>query len=87
MDAEIVSMEGDAGVNSSQNSVENHDEMNDLTEAHNEAHNEDAIDSAHLRQFDVLDEVQGDESGSENDDNEQKGKKRDFRLIFSVEFL
>lgn len=71
MDAEIVSMEADNCVNSSQNSEENPDEANISSEDHYEADNV----TDHLRQFDVLDEVQGDDSGSENGDNEQRGKK------------
>lgn len=69
MDTKIVSIKGVA--NSSQNSEENQDEMNTSNEDHNEA----AMMADHLRQFDVLDEVQGDDSGSENDDNEPKGKR------------
>lgn len=49
------------------NNAGNETETN--TDEHFEADNE--ID--HLRQFDVLDEVQGDDSGSENGDNELKG--------------
>lgn len=46
----------------------------------------------HLRQFDVLDEVQGDDSGSENGDNEQKGKNSieflvEFRLLMQHVFI
>lgn len=77
-------MDGDTGgVNSSQNCEEMADEMNDYAEDNNSTDdNNDATDiTNHLRQFDVLDEVQGDDSGSENGDNEQKGKKRDFRLF------
>ena len=83
---EIVSMDGDTGgVNSSQNSEDIADEMDNSAEDNNSIEdNNDATDiTNHLRQFDVLDEVQGDDSGSENGDNEQKGKKRDFRLFFT----
>lgn len=50
----------------------NLEELNDMIENNNE--NEEMSD--HLRQFDVLDEVQGDESGSENGDIDRKGKMR-----------
>lgn len=43
------------------------------------------VDDEHLRQFDVLDEVQGDESGSENGDNEQKGKTQISFSSYSIE--
>lgn len=66
MDTEMESLkrklsidDADARVNSSENS-----------ETVNEENMEN--DDDHLRQFDVLDEVQGDESGSENGDIEQK---------------
>lgn len=76
---ETVSMESDTGVNSSQNSEETQDELNNSAEDNN-----DATDiSNHLRQFDVLDEVQGDDSGSENGDHEQRGKETGFWIIFA----
>lgn len=43
------------------------------TETNTDEHFEVNDETDHLRQFDVLDEVQGDESGSENGDNELKG--------------
>lgn len=43
------------------------------TETNTDEHFEADDETDHLRQFDVLDEVQGDDSGSENGDNELKG--------------
>lgn len=64
---------GDA--RSSHSNDDNIEEMsNSYTEKHS-SENDECVDvNEHLRQFDVLDEVQGDDSGSENDDDGQKGK-------------
>lgn len=51
--------------------ADNSMEMSTLAGEHVEADDE----TDHLRQFDVLDEVQGDDSGSENGDNDLKGSK------------
>lgn len=64
-----LEMEQDNVVNSSENDVIP-EELNDMNDDNNE--NDDM--SNQLRQFDVLDEVQGDESGSENGDIDHKGK-------------
>lgn len=64
---------GDAG-----SSHSNEDNLEDMSNSYTEKHsseNSDGVDvNEHLRQFDVLDEVQGDDSGSENDDDGQRGK-------------
>lgn len=53
---------------------DNMEEMsNSYTEKHSSEYSESVDVNEHLRQFDVLDEVQGDDSGSENDENGQKG--------------
>lgn len=53
---------------------DNMEEMsNSFTEKHSSENSESIDVNEHLRQFDVLDEVQGDDSGSENDENGQKG--------------
>lgn len=75
-----LSMEGDG--QSLHSSEETIDEMNASLEE-NSGENHDGIEiSDHLRQFDVLDEVQGDESGSENDDNEHRGKLKTVQFHF-----
>lgn len=63
--------------------TDNSMETNALAEEHVEA--DDETDD-HLRQFDVLDEVQGDDSGSENGDNDHKGSTIIDDLIFTFEF-
>lgn len=64
---------GDA--QSSHSNDDNLEEMsNSYTEKHSSENSESVDVNEHLRQFDVLDEVQGDDSGSENDDDGQKGK-------------
>lgn len=64
---------GDA--HSSHSNDENLEEMsNSYTEKPSSENSEGVDVNEHLRQFDVLDEVQGDDSGSENDEDGQKGK-------------
>lgn len=65
-----LEMEENNTDNGSENE-ENPEEMNTSNEDNNE--NDDIQD--HLRQFDVLDEVQGDDSGSENGDIDRKGNE------------
>lgn len=68
---------GDA--QSSHSNDDNLEEMsNSYTEKHSSENSESVDVNEHLRQFDVLDEVQGDDSGSENDDDGQKGKNQSF---------
>lgn len=65
---------GDAR-SSHSNDDNNLEEMsNSYTEKHSSENSESVDVNEHLRQFDVLDEVQGDDSGSENDEDGQKGK-------------
>lgn len=66
--------------NGSDNNEENLEEANTSNEE-NFGETDD-----HLRQFDVLDEVQGDESGSENGDNDGKGKRQTDFLIVACMF-
>lgn len=47
---------------------------NSFTEKHSSENSEFVGVNDHLRQFDVLDEVHGDDSDSENDENGEKGK-------------
>lgn len=56
-------------------SEDNQDEMKTLPNEDSGENNDSVETSDHLRQFDVLDEVQGDDSGSENGDNDQRGNK------------
>lgn len=76
-----LSMEGDG--HSLHSSEETLDEMNDALEENSGGNHEEIEISDHLRQFDVLDEVQGDDSGSENGDNENKGKPKIVQFFFN----
>lgn len=63
---------GDAS--SSHSNDDNQEEMsNSYTEKHSSENSESIDVTDHLRQFDVLDEVQGDDSGSDNEDNGPRG--------------
>lgn len=76
-----LSMKTDAP--GSHSSDENQEEINTLIEE-NSGDNNDSVEMPdHLRQFDVLDEVQGDDSGSEIGDNDQRGKYYCFPLNFT----
>lgn len=63
---------GDA--HSSHSNDDNVEEVsNSYTEKHSSENSESVDVTDHLRQFDVLDEVHGDESGSDNEDNGTRG--------------
>lgn len=68
-----LSVEGDA--NSSPSSEDNSADATTFNADHLGESNEMDDIPEHLRQFDVLDEVQGDDSGSENGENEPRGKQ------------
>lgn len=76
METEKVSLKRKLSMdeNSSESSEDNMIETNASAEENSGENGDAANITDHLRQFDVIDEVQGDESGSEMGDNEQKGK-------------
>ena len=69
-----LSMNEDFG--DARSSHSNDDNQEEMSNFYTEKHYSESVDvNEHLRQFDVLDEVQGDDSGSENDDDGQKGNQ------------
>lgn len=69
-------------VRSSHSNDDHSEEMsNSYTEKHSSENSEPVDVNEQLRQFDVLDEVQGDDSGSENDENGQKGNEFEMNMV------
>lgn len=71
--------------NSSECSGDNMDQTIASAEENSAENGDTANITDHLRQFDVIDEVQGDESGSEIGDNDHRGKCRNV-ILFNSKF-
>lgn len=76
MDTDKDCLKRKLSVNDDAHSSHSEDHQDEMKTVPDENSGENSVVIAdHLRQFDVLDEVQGDDSGSENGDNDHRGKQ------------